>query len=202
MATNYTQIESSDWQALQDGMAEHDARLTAAATQHDALKKLVTDGQAAQDAKLASLDKDKVAHASRLTAVEASASAIDTRLKSVESWKLSANATMVRNEDMIEALQPQVAELDTRMDKAEPALKAVQDGQAAHLSRLNTIDTAIAGLKSNDGSLDSRLKAAEAFKVAMDTWKTAMDTWKSGFEAWKVEVEKKLAVPKDVEPAQ
>lgn len=159
MATNYTQIETKDWDDLQGRLTEAEARVAVVEKKYDvdipAIKAL-QDTQGKGLSILTANDADK-----------------EKRVKALESWKLSADASMVASEKNVKALQPRmdkaeadVLSLDARLDKAEPVLVTLA-------TRLDQNEAKDKGQDATESGLDARAKLLEAFKA--DVTKTLND---------------------------
>ena len=159
MALAFILLQQDDWDGIQNSVKETETRLAAVEKQHDQAFKTFTEQQTAQDAKLAGLEKDRTAHADSLTK-------LDARAKALESWRGSADATMVATEKLVKAIQPELVSLDARLDKAEPVLVSLA-------TRLDQNDAKDKGQDTTDTALDARAKLLETFKA--DVAKTLAD---------------------------
>lgn len=165
MAINYTQIETKDWDDLLDRLDQAETRLSVIEKQYDAKFKAILDEQTVQNATLGQLGRDSSAQGLRLTAVEARADNLVTKVNDLGQWRLSANATMNAAEKTANDLKGQlsqasalITDLDARLDKAEPVLVALA-------ARLDQNDAKDRGQDSTDAAFEARAKLLEAYKA-------------------------------------
>jgi hypothetical protein len=146
----YLELELSDFQGLDDRLTEAESRLAAIEKKYD------SDITAIK----ASLD----AHGKGLSTLTANDVDKDKRVKVLEAWKPSADATMVANEGKIKDLVTRMTKaeadalsLDARLDKAEPVLVTLA-------TRLDQNDAKDKGQDTAESGLDARAKLLEAYK--------------------------------------
>ena len=143
----YVELEKADVDAMAARDVEAAARLSALEAQFDLLKKTLTDGKAAQDAKIVAMDKDRAA--------------LDVRVKAVEAWWTTVDKSLAALDTRLKKAEPELVSLDARLDKAEPVLVSLA-------TRLDQNDAKDKGQDATDTVLDARAKLLETFKTSVD----------------------------------
>ena len=157
----YVELEKADVDAMAARDVEAAARLSALEAQFDLLKKTLTDGKAAQDAKIVAMDKDRAALDVRVKAVEAWWTTVDKALAALDTRLKKAEPELVSLDARLDKAEPELVSLDARLDKAEPVLVSLA-------TRLDQNDAKDKGQDATDTVLDARAKLLETFKTSVD----------------------------------